>query len=157
MGLVSKSYKAFTLWEAIIVMIITSTIVTLSYGSYREFSNLLRADEKSMVELNEAVFLEREILEMLETCKSVEHLGDVIFFNGIQEGSSLEILDSALVIYGMRGNEEREIWMLDWNAEYLDEQSDFVSSFWFDLRLDEQTYHLSFVKHYSKSFFLGMR
>lgn len=157
MGLVSKSYKAFTLWEAIIVMIITSTIVTLSYGSYREFSNLLLADEKSMVELNEAVFLEREILEMVETCKSVELLGDAIFFNGIQEGAGLEILDSTLVIYGMRGNEEREILMLDWNAEYLDEQSDFISSFCFDLRFDKQTYHLSFVKHYSKSFFLGMR
>lgn len=81
----------------------------------------------------------------------------MIWFNDVSEGISLEFLDSTLVIYGLTGNEEREIRMLEWNAEYLDEKSDFVLSFWFDLRLDEQTYHLSFVKRYSKAFLLGMK
>lgn len=157
MGLISKSYRAFTLWETIIAIIITSTIVSLSYGSYRLISDMLFADEKNLDEMHESLLLERELMVLLESCQSMELLGDVIWFNGLPEEISLEFLDSTMLIYGLRPDEELEIGMLSWSVEHLNEDSDFLRSFHLDYRMERQAYHLSFIKHYPKRFQLGLQ
>lgn len=157
MGLISNSYRAFTLWEVIIAMIITSTIVTLSYGSYRLIADLLYDDGKILEEMHESLYLERDLLLMVESCQSMELLGNVIWFNGLSEDISLEFLDSTMLIYGINPDEDQEIRMLSWSVEHLNENSDFLKSFHLDCSMGRQVYHLSFMKHYPKLFQFNLK
>lgn len=156
MGLISKAYRAFTLWELIVVMVITTTIVSLSYGSYRGFTNILQADEHSMQELNKALNLERILGEMVECSKAMELTGNVIWFDGFSDGSALEFLDSTLVVYGESEEDDLSFGLVDWEVDYLDGHSDYISSFSIDIKMEKHDYRLVFRKHYSKRFLLGM-
>jgi len=146
-----NSYKAFTLWEMIVVMVVISILVTLSYGAYNKFTLMLENDQQTTNDLIEMIWLEKEIHRIIESSLSAELINAVVYFN-LQAGEmSLAFLDS-LMIVDLWDTEPLEVHVDEWSVGYLDNSSDYIKSISIDCRLDKENYRMSFGKTYPKAF-----
>ncbi len=150
------TYKAFTLWEVMIAMVITSLIVTLSYGAYHRFTNLLTKDQESMNDLHEMMFLERDLYQLTDSCLSIEMVDDMLFFNLKDTYSFIEFSDSTMNISADSWKEEREYPIDEWSVKYMDDKSDYIKSFQISCVINHLTYDLTFGKTYPRSFLYSM-
>ncbi|MCD4711423.1 MAG: hypothetical protein K8R52_11310 [Bacteroidales bacterium] len=161
-------YPAFTLWELMIAMLITSLIVALSYGIYWKFTEVLNQEVEQAELMHELRLLERDLYRLTQSCKSIIREGDQLVFKLSGSYSYLEFSDSTLTIvndeiftdreYPSEYSAEytREIPIEGWTSEYLDGQSEHVSSFQIKCRADLQMYTLTFNKIYPNLFLYSM-
>jgi type II secretory pathway component PulJ len=146
-----KSYPAFTLWEVIIAMLITSVVVTLSYGAYRQFTGMLEQDSRQMDELLLLSNLEKEIHWLVSASERMEVFDDEIFLFGDQGEASLVFEDGIMDVF-LDGESVSQVTVQDWSVEYLDDHSDLIRSFRIICNMGSGSLTLSFRKTYMKKF-----
>lgn len=151
-----RTYKAFTLWEVMIAMVITSLIVTLSYGAYGRFAKLLKEDQENLDDMHEMVFLERDLFRLTNSCESIEMIDDILYFNKKDTYSFIEFMDSTMILTEDNWGKEREYQIADWSVKYLDDHSDYIKSF--QIRYDFNHHHYNFClkKIYTRSVLYSM-
>lgn len=147
-----KKYQAFTIWEVLIAIVLTSLIVTFSYGSYRTFVVLIQKDQKALTNLNDMVILERELFRLVESSESMELEGRILYFNFPESYSFIEFADSLFIVSIDKMNEEREYDLIEWSAGYLNENTLFVGSFEILCQYEGESYSFSLKKTYPKTF-----
>lgn len=145
-------WKAFTLWEVLISIVITSLIVTLSYGSYMMFTRTLSEDQQRLNDLNEMVFLERELYKMMESSETVEANGNVLCFKFPGSLSFIEFADSTFMISSDETDLEHEYPLSSWSITYLSDETDYVTCIEIGCEYKGIDYTFSLKKKYSKKF-----
>ena len=93
-----SKYAAFTLWEMLIAMLITSLIVSLSYGAYWKFNDSLNKDVDQSDRLQEITLLERDLYRITQSSRSIEREGDLLIFDLPVGSAYLEFSDSTLTL-----------------------------------------------------------
>lgn len=124
MKLINKHIPAFTLWEVIFTLVITTMIVSLSYGGYHRMTNMIENDVSQSDTLYSILQLERELTSLVERSISMDLVDDEIILRGT---------DNSLVFF----EEYLELWeddiltrtftLEDWMPEYLDDSTDLIS------------------------------
>lgn len=150
------TYPAFTLWELMIAMLITTLIVSLSYGVYWKFTQLLDQDMKHSELMQDLRLLEREIYRLTQSSQTITQEGDQLVFEFVNGYSILEFTDSTLIIE--YPNELiKEFPIEKWTSEYLNDQTEHIRSFQISCRVNLQIYTLTFKKSYPQSFLYSMQ
>jgi len=162
--LISKtSYRAFTLWDLMIAMLITSLIVSLSYGVYWKFTRVLNEDIDLSDQMQKMRLLERELFQLTQSCLTITQEGDQLFFNNFEEYSYLQFSDSTMMLENLdylsdfTDESYREFPIEEWSAEYLNDESDHIKSFQIRYKVDLQIYTLTFKKSYTRLFLYSMQ
>lgn len=169
MKLVCRStVPAFTLWELMIAMLITSLIVALSYGAYWKFSSALQQESDQAEQLHDLRLLERDLFRLSQECTAITREGDVLVFNFPEKLCYLEFSDSTLVLVTEGSGEgyefaldnrpeEEKVYPIDaWNASYLNKHTKHIDRFRIRYQAGRQVYPLSFRKTYSNSFLYSL-
>ena len=133
-------------------MVLTSLIVTFSYGSYRKFVMVIQKDQKALTNLNDMLLLERELFRLVESSESMELEGSTLYFNFPESYSFIEFSDSSFIINVDNQKEEREFPLIKWSASYLNENTQFVGSFEILCHYEGKSYSFSLKKTYPKTF-----
>ena len=147
---------AFTLWELMIAMLITSLIVSLSYGVYRKSTKVLDQDIKHSEFMHEIRMLERDLYRLTLSSITVTQEGEDLYFNFIDGYSFLEFSDSTMTIFMDELSIGREFPIEGWSAEYLNDRSEHIRSFKINCKVNLQRYTFSFTKIYPKLFLYSM-
>jgi len=145
-----KSHPAFTLWEMLIAMLITSVVITLSYGAYRQFTGMIEQDNNRMEEILYLLNLEKEIQWLVSSAERMEVFDDEILLNGDQGEATLLFSDGLLDIFH-DGKSVDQIAVQDWAVEYLDDHSDLIRSFRIICNAGNGSFTLTFRKTYMKN------
>lgn len=146
------SCKAFTLWEVLITLILTSLLVSLSYGTYHTFSVILQKDADESEALYDMLYLEKEIKAWTENCKWIELEDDYLVFEYGEWDQVLEFSDSVLILYNEKLDQEKQFPQYAWSVDFLNEQGLFVKSFQIHSVYGNQDFHFTFQKNYNKLF-----
>lgn len=149
-------YKAFTLWEMMIALLITSLIVTLSYGTYRTFTDVLKDDEEMLDGLYEMMILDRDLYRLADSCVSMVLMEDVLYFNHRDSYSYIEFGDSILIWGEGDGVDERIYQLTDWSVEFLDEQSNYIKAVQLNIVYGKLTCNFSLKKIYPRTMLYSM-
>jgi len=171
--LMKSCYKsnvpAFTLWELMIAMLITSLIVALSYGAYWKFTMILK-QESAHAELMHGIrLLERELYQLTQGCNTITREGEVLVFEFPDNIYYLEFSDSTMLLV-QEGNsddckftlnnqysENQEFPVEAWTSGYLNQHSEHIDRFQIKCRADQQVYNLSFKKTYTNRFLYSLK
>ena len=145
-------WMAFTLWEVLISIVVTSLIVTFSYSSYMMFTRILSEDQQRLNDLTEMVFLERELYKMMESSETVEANSNVLFFEFPDSLSFIEFTDSTFVISSDKTDLEHEYPLSGWSITFLNNETDHVSYIEIGCNYKGMDYTFALKKKYPKKF-----
>lgn len=134
-----------------IAILITSLIVSLSYGSYRRFTDVLKDDSERLKGLNEMMMLERDLFRLVDSSLSIEIEEDILYFNQMDSYSMMEFGDSLMALIT---DEEVKIThkLADWSVTYLSDQSQYVKGIRLRIIYKHFPYDIQLMKVYSRSF-----
>jgi hypothetical protein len=149
-----RKSPAFTLWETLVGIVITSLIVTFSYGAYRILARLPDSDRNEMEDLHEMMLVERELFRSVQSCRSMELIDNTIYFNQSGHLTGMVFLDNSMVLIKDTGDpgDDMEYPVNEWTVSYLAEDSDYISFFAFNYVLERNAFRLSFSKSYPRGF-----
>ena len=133
-------------------MVLTSLIVTFSYGAYQKIVAVIEKDQQALTNLNDMLILEREIFRLVESSESLELEGSTLYFNFPESYSFMEFTDSSFIINVDNQKEEREFPLIEWSAGYLNENTQVISSFVILCQYKGKSYSFSLKKTYPKTF-----
>lgn len=150
------SIPAFTLGELVIAMLITSLLVSLSYGAYLKFTQLMQSEGDEADRMQELRLLERELFRMTQSCYEIILEGDQLYFNYPETYSSLEFSDTTMTIV-FEDETERIVPIVGWSVRYLTEKSEHIKSFQISCKAGIQPYTLVFRKSYSNLFLYSLK
>lgn len=146
-----KTIPAFTLWEVIIAMIITTILVTLSYGAYRQFTGMIEQDNRNMEEILHLSELEKDLQWLVSSAEKMEIFGDEIVLDGAHVEASLLFSDGLMEVYH-DGELVTQLAVQDWSVEFLDDHSELIHSFSIICSAGQASYTLLFTKTYSRKY-----
>jgi Tfp pilus assembly protein PilE len=159
---------AFTLWELMIAMLITSLIVALSYRAYWRFTMILKQESIQTEQLHRLRLLERDLYKLTQECNTITREGDVLLFNFPDESCYLEFSDSTMTLvkeginnepefnWDNQQTEDKGIPIEAWSSGYLNQHTDHIDRFQIRYRAGLQVYNLSFKKTYTNLFLYTM-
>jgi len=135
----------------IISLVITSILVTLSYGIYLKSSRLIQDDEAILTQLSDIISLEKDLLKLTEDSQNIRISENTIFFESKNNFASLAFTDSTL---GLQENEgpDKTFNCSSWDVTYLNDQSNYIKSLEIVIPVSGFPNALHFNKSYSKSF-----
>lgn len=139
-----------------IALLITSLIVTMSYSTYRTFTDVLKVDQEQLEGLFEMMILERDLYRMADSCMTIELMDDVLYFNHQDCYSYMEFEDSTLTWDEEDSGDEKIYRVAEWSVEYLDEQSDYIKSLQLAIVHGKLTYRFSLKKVYPRNLLYSM-
>jgi type II secretory pathway component PulJ len=152
----SRHIAAFTIWEALVAMIITSVIVAMSYKVYLLASKAIYTDHKKLSDLEEMIRFEKIIDQEVISSDFILLDGDKIHFES-HFPWLMESTDSVIMVFD--GNEELiyKYALEEISVGYLDSISDIINSL--DIRINHNgiKYQMSFKKTYSNAFQLKQK
>jgi len=163
-----SSFPAFTLLELMITMLITSLIVTFSYGVYMKFAGLLNQETETEDLRQEMRLLELEIFRITQSCTTITREGDQLFFNFSNGYCCLDFSDTTMTILNNEtaldedytsdepGESTRDFPIEGWSAEYLNNRTQHIERFQIMFRIHLETYTLTFHKIYPKQFLYSL-
>lgn len=147
-----STYRAFTLWEVLITLILTSILVSLSYGTYHTFSHILQRDSEQANGRYEMLELERNLHRWTTNCESIYMEDECLVFESGEHEKLLEFSDSLVTLFHDGESEELSYILRAWEIDFLDAQSSLVTSFRIRCSNRDQDYRFSLRKQYDKLF-----
>jgi len=147
--------KAFTLWELMIAMLITSLLVALSYGVYWRFTSVLNEEATQSEHMHQLRILERDLYRLTQICTDITREGDELVFSFPDEYTYLIFGDSTLIIE-YPDETQKEIGIENWSASYLTKDSDYINHFQVRCMVGSGIFTLDFKKAYPQLFLYSL-